>query len=55
LGTLARGAPTHPPIRRFLLQRFPYAIAYQVHPDLTTVLAIVHGRRRPLYWVGRAR
>jgi hypothetical protein len=44
-----------PPIRRFLLQRFPYAIAYQAHPDLTTVLAIVHGRRRPLYWVGRAR
>lgn len=49
------GAPPRiPPIRRFLLQRFPYAIAYQVYPDLTTVLAIVHGRRRPLYWVGRA-
>jgi toxin ParE1/3/4 len=49
------GAPPRiPAIRRFLLQRFSYAIAYQSHPDFITVLAIVHGRRRPLYWVGRA-
>lgn len=49
------GAPPRiPPIRRFPLRRFPYAIAYQVHPLLLTVLAIVHGRRRPLYWARRA-
>jgi toxin ParE1/3/4 len=42
-----------PPIRRFLLTRFPYAIAYQAHEDVIAVLAVVHGKRRPLYWVGR--
>jgi plasmid stabilization system protein ParE len=43
-----------PPIRRFVLQRFPYAIAYQVHPAFISVLAIAHAKRRPLYWIGRA-
>lgn len=50
-GALAR----LPPIRRFRLPRFPYAIAYQAFPGLLVVLAIVHERRKPLYWVGRAR
>lgn len=50
------GAPARiPPIRRFLLPRFPYALAYQTFPDLIAVLAVVHLRRRPLYWIGRAR
>ena len=50
------GAPARmPPIRRFLLPRFPYAIAYQAHAEFVSVLAIVHGRRRPLYWISRAR
>jgi toxin ParE1/3/4 len=50
------GAPARiPPIRRFVLRRFPYALAYQVSEETITVLAIVHGRRRPLYWVGRSR
>ena len=42
-----------PPIRRFVLERFPYAVAYQVHPDFIAVLAIAHVKRRPLYWIGR--
>jgi plasmid stabilization system protein ParE len=42
-----------PPIRRFLLTRFPYAIACQAHERVITVLAVVHGKRRPFYWVGR--
>ena len=50
------GAPARiPPIRRFLLPRFPYALAYQAFPGLLAVLAVVHVRRRPLYWIGRAR
>ena len=50
------GAPARiPPIRRFLLPRFPYALAYQIFPDLLAVLAVVHVRRRPLYWIGRSR
>ena len=50
------GAPARvPPVRRFLLPRFPYALAYQVFPGLLAVLAVVHVRRRPLYWIARAR
>lgn len=50
------GAPARiPPIRRFELPRFPYAIAYQAFPGLIAVLGIVHERRKPLYWIGRAR
>lgn len=49
------GAPPRlPPIRRFVLHRFPYAIAYQARPSVITVLAFVHGRRRPLHWLSRA-
>lgn len=49
------GSPARiPPIRRFVLPRFPYSIAYQTYPNFISVLAIVHGSRRPLYWVGRA-
>ena len=47
--------PRIPPIRRFVLHRFPYSIAYQVHTDFISVLAIVHAKRKPLYWIGRAR
>jgi hypothetical protein len=50
------GAPARiPPIRRFLLPRFPYSLAYQAFPGLLAVLAVVHVRRRPLHWIGRAR
>lgn len=50
------GAPPRiPPIRRFVLARFPYSIAYQLHPELIGVLAIAHTKRKPLYWIGRAR
>jgi hypothetical protein len=42
-----------PLIRRFVLPRFPFAIAYQAFADRITVLAIVHGRRAPRYWVDR--
>jgi len=50
-----KAPPRLPPIRRFLLPRFPYAIAYQAFPGLLAVLAIVHERRKPFYWIGRAR
>jgi toxin ParE1/3/4 len=44
-----------PPIRRAVLQRFPYALAYETHPDHARILAVAHAKRRPLYWIGRAR
>ncbi len=43
-----------PPIRRVLLDRFPFAIAYRAFADRVWVLAIAHTRRRPFYWSGRA-
>jgi plasmid stabilization system protein ParE len=41
------------PIRRALVQRFPYAIAFEVHADQIRVLAVAHAKRRPLYWLAR--
>lgn len=42
------------PIRRAVLQRFPYAIAIEPHEGYVRILAIAHTRRKPLYWIGRA-
>jgi toxin ParE1/3/4 len=41
------------PIRRALVQRFPYAIAFEAHSDQICVLAVAHAKRRPLYWLAR--
>lgn len=45
-----RGAPG---VRRALMRRFPYAVVFLVYADIITVVAIAHGRRRPLYWKTR--
>jgi len=42
-------------IHRFLLSRFPYAIAYQTLGDSLVILAIAPHRKRPRYWADRAR
>lgn len=44
-----------PPIRRFLLQDHPFAIPYIIREESVVVLAIAHLRRRPGYWLPRAR
>jgi toxin ParE1/3/4 len=41
-------------IRRAVVNRFPYVIAFEMHVDHTLVLAIAHAKRRPLYWLTRA-
>lgn len=44
-----------PPIQRYLLKRFSFfALAFQRFEEHVLVLAVVHGRRRPLYWLGRS-
>ena len=43
-----------PVIRRALLDRFPYAIAFEQRGDSLMILAFAHLRRRPLYWLARA-
>jgi plasmid stabilization system protein ParE len=41
-------------IRRAVVSRFPYVIAFEVHLDRVLILAVAHAKRRPLYWFGRA-
>jgi plasmid stabilization system protein ParE len=40
-------------IRRRMIRRFPYSILYSPKPDHIRILAIMHSKRRPMYWVGR--
>ena len=48
------GAPSlDPSIRRAVLRRFPFAIAYQSLTDRIRVLAVAHTSRRPFYWASR--
>jgi plasmid stabilization system protein ParE len=47
-GQLLRGA-----VRRRLVRRFPYSVLYSIKPDHIRVLAVMHAKRRPMYWVGR--
>lgn len=44
----------NPLIRKLVLPRFPYSLAYQAFEGRIVVLGVVHAKRRPLYWVGRA-
>jgi len=41
--------PEEPNVRRFLLQRFPYGIIYEIIPNEIRILAVAHTRRRPQY------
>lgn len=37
-------------VRRFVLVRFPYSIAYSLKEEGVVIIGIVHARRRPGYW-----
>lgn len=39
--------------RKFVLQRFPFAVIYRERESDVQVLAIAHGHRRPGYWKKR--
>lgn len=39
--------------RKFVLQRFPYAIVYREKDEVIQIVAVAHGRRRPGYWKKR--
>ncbi len=39
--------------RRYLLDRFPYALVYRVEPGVVRIVAVMHQARRPGYWQGR--
>jgi len=42
--------PTTPPIQRYVMDRFPYAIGYQVLDQVVVVVVVAHAKRRPGYW-----
>jgi plasmid stabilization system protein ParE len=42
-------------VRRLIMERFPFALPYVMREDLVVVLAIAHVRRRPGYWLERAK
>lgn len=50
---LRPGLPESLGIRRFLLARFPYGIAYDHSGEDVIVYAVAHLSRRPGYWKGR--
>lgn len=39
--------------RKFVLQRYPYAIIYRERESSVQILAVAHGHRRPGYWKNR--
>jgi hypothetical protein len=41
---------TEPPVRRALVNRFPYLIHYVVRDKTITILGVYHMRRRPIPW-----
>ena len=40
-------------VRQKTVQRFPYHILYELRDPSVYVIAIMHQRRKPLYWQGR--
>lgn len=48
-----RGVETRVPVRKFVLQRFPFALPYLIDAGTVVVLAVAHGRRTPGYWRAR--
>jgi toxin ParE1/3/4 len=40
-------------VRQYLLERFSYAVIYEVRVEEVLVLAVAHVRRRPNYWKRR--
>lgn len=40
-------------LRRYVLRRFPYAIAYRFASDVVEILAVAHHSRDPSAWLDR--
>lgn len=50
-----QGLNVRVPVRKFVVERFPYVIPYLVREDVIVLLAVAHTRRRPGYWRARLR
>ena len=40
-------------VRKRQLRRFPYSVLYQIDDGEIVIIAVMHQRRRPHYWVER--
>ena len=40
-------------IRRRLIGRFPYSLLYRIDPGEIVILAVMHQKRHPSYWLPR--
>ncbi len=40
-------------IRRRIVRRFPYSILYRIHGDEIIIVAIMHQKQKPNYWINR--
>lgn len=47
------GTTIHEDVRRRLVGRFPYGVLYVAEGHSIRVLAVVHSKRRPMYWMDR--
>ncbi len=47
------GMPAEASTRRKLLRRFPYSVIYLIEGQQLFVVAVMHHRRRPGYWLTR--
>lgn len=52
-GSPFRGVPERFDVRRRMVRSFPFSIAYCVRGDVVRVIAVVHDRRPPGFWVRR--
>ncbi len=50
---LAPNIPQELGVRRIVLAKFPYSLAYLIFENEIRVLAVAHASRRPGYWVVR--
>jgi len=41
-------------IRRFLLNKFPFSVIYSPSEKQILVLAVMHNKKRPGYWIKRS-
>jgi hypothetical protein len=53
MSTPDRAAPTDADVRRRRTNRFPYAIVFVETASEYVVIAVMHLRRRPGYWLSR--
>jgi plasmid stabilization system protein ParE len=47
------GTPGVRGTRKLRLDKFPYSLVYRIDGDTVQVLAFMHQRRRPEYWLNR--